>query len=280
MTTLRFPSKTFLLGEYAVLRGAPALLLGHAPFFEAEISPSPGAGTAFHPESPAGTWLAKHPFEGCIQFRDPHHGKGGFGGSGAEFLSAWAAEQEVPSVTAPRAIFAWGAWEESRSLPGAGSGADILTQAFGVNRAEAFFLEVDLADRQLHEIFPRKHQGRLALFHTGRKLATHAAQAPASLPLEEMADCVYQAGTALEGGAVRSFAEAVNRYAEILARLGLVAEHTAQALPGLRALPGVLAAKGCGAMGADVILAVHEEGADFGAWAQANSLTLVGQISV
>lgn len=280
METFRFPSKTFLLGEYAILQGSNALLFGHPPCFSATHDAAAALDSSFHPESPAGLWLKQNPANLRIRLQDPHEGRGGFGGSGAEYLAAWVADKNVPGVEAPRAIFAWSAWEDSRELPGAGSGADVLTQAFGVNRTQPFFLEIDPVGRTLKEIYARPHQGFLSLFHTGRKLATRGIEAPAALPVEEMEDMVLRAASHLESGLFHGFANEVNAYADKLASLGLVAPHTAQALAGVRSIGGVLGAKGCGAMGSDVILVAHEQGAELGAWAKENSLTLTSEFPV
>jgi hypothetical protein len=276
---LKFPSKTFVLGEYAILQGSTALLMGSGPWFTASYEPG-AAAAPFHPESPAGKWLSANPTEARIQFGDPHQGKGGFGGSGAEFLAAWCFEKTVPPSTHPRAIFAWSAWEDSRLAPAAASsGADILTQAFGVNRADAYFLEIDPVGHTLKEIFARKHQGEISLFHTGKKMPTHEAPIPAHLPLEEMENMVIHAGEWLERGHFEGFAKELNAYGAKLAELGLVAPHTAAALRGLERSDQVLGAKGCGAMGSDVILVAHR-GANLTAWAQENSLTLTGTYPV
>ncbi len=269
---LSLPSKTFLLGEYAVLQGGRALLLGHPPLFRCSIEDGASA-SPFHAESPAGRWLASHPAASRLTFDDPHKGKGGFGGSGAEFLCAWAAslEAEPPRPQDPHAIFAWNAWEDFRTLGGTGSGADILTQAFGVNREAPFFLHVDLAGRSLSELFPPRNCGELSLFHTGKKLATHEQKAPPSLPMAELEALTEGAREQLESGLFRSFAESLSAYGEKLAALGLLAPHAAQALSGLKGVPQVLGAKGCGAMGADVLVVAHQ-GADLGPWAAQNSL--------
>lgn len=274
---LSFPSKTFILGEYAILQGSNALLMGHGPWFTASHESGTSA-SPFHPESPAGKWVSANPLEARIRFHDPHHGKGGYGGSGAEFLAAWSFEKNIPPPTHPRAIFAWSAWEDSRGS-GAGSGADILTQAFGVNREETFFLEIDPVGRTLKEIYAMKNQGEIALFHTGKKMATHEASIPANLPVEELEDMVIRAGTWLEQGLFEGFAREVNAYGEKLSALGLVAPHTARALEGLKGNENILAAKGCGAMGSDVILVAHRN-ADLTAWAQENSLALTGNYPV
>jgi hypothetical protein len=271
---VKIPSKTFVLGEYAILQGSNALLMGHGPWFQVSYEPGNPA-SPFHVDSPAGKWLAANRTEAKIQFKDPHGGKGGYGGSGAEFLAAWAFEKEIPPVTHPRAILAWSAWEDSR--PSSGSGADILTQAFGVNREDTFFLEIDPVSTTLKEIYAMKNQGEISLFHTGKKVATHEAKVPPNLPVEELEDIVIRAGAWLERGLFDGFAKEVTAYGEKMASLGLVAPHT---LAALKKMPdGVLAAKGCGAMGSDVILVVHH-GADLAAWAAENSLTLTGNYPV
>ncbi|MCB0406704.1 MAG: hypothetical protein KDD34_00795, partial [Bdellovibrionales bacterium] len=91
---LTAPSKTFLVGEYAILHGGHALLANTEPRFEVIIS-TPGEGRCenIHPNSPAGQWARTHreAFEKIdFQFIDPHQGRGGFGASSAQFLLAWA----------------------------------------------------------------------------------------------------------------------------------------------------------------------------------------------
>ncbi len=276
----RFPSKTFLLGEYAILKGASALLLGHPPFFTAELEDSATCDAPFHPESLAGHWLKQHPLDYKIRLKDPHEARGGYGGSGAEFLAAWIGDKSVPAPHAPRAIFAWSAWEDSRSLPGSGSGADILTQAFGCDRSDPFFLEIDLEGRSLNEIYFLEGNGFLSLFHTGQKLATHSQPIPEKLPLQEMEELVFKAGFCLEKGQFQGFAQCVNSYGDLLASLGLAAPHTLKAVESARKVPHVLAAKGCGAMGSDVILIVHSKEVELDAWARENSLTLTLEFPV
>lgn len=275
--TFRFPSKTFLVGEYAILQGSRALLLGHPPLFESSFT-SGAMAHPFHPESPAGLWLQKNPQSGEIRFQDPHFGKGGFGGSGAEFLSAWIVDQEVPAPDLPRAIFAWSAWEASREFPG--SGADILVQSYGVNRKQPFFLLLDIERRNLTELFcPEQPKATLSLFHTGRKVATHEQKRPEQLPVQELDAIVERSATYLEQGMIDGLATELQAYGEKLAKLGLVAPHTAQALKALEGKKDVLAAKGCGAMGSDVILVLHKE-EDLQEWAKENSLAPVGSFPV
>jgi hypothetical protein len=69
------------------------------------------------------------------------------------------------------------------------------------------------------------------------------------------------------------FSSAVQSFGDGLAALGLLAPASLPALAEARALPGVLAAKGCGAMGADVLLLLQEAGAPPPeAWREQHSL--------
>lgn len=275
---LKFPGKTFLLGEYAVLKRGPAILLGHGPYFEADLVGGGATRNPFHPESPAGRWLARFPFAGSIDFSDPHRGAGGFGGSGAEFLAAWYSRREIPRSMAARVKAAQEAWQDSREFPG--SGADILTQAYGVNADDAFLLHLDFGSA-IPDIEPldRRLGLNLSLFHTGRKLPTHEAlsQLP-PLPQEELRDLVIEAAEALRGRNAKWFADAMQTYGETLAKAGLLASHSREALASLPPT-GVRAAKGCGAMGADVLAVLHT-GANLGPWASANSLAEVARLPV
>ena len=49
------PAKTFLLGEYAALAEASAIILTTTPCFELSLSSKKGL-SGIHPKSPAGLW--------------------------------------------------------------------------------------------------------------------------------------------------------------------------------------------------------------------------------
>src|SRR5262249_7567087 len=92
MISINLPSKTYLLGEYIVLEGAPCLILNTPPYFKAEFPST--VKNDFHPKSPAGLLLEENAdfFKNdTVEFFDPHEGKGGFGASGAQFIAAYAA---------------------------------------------------------------------------------------------------------------------------------------------------------------------------------------------
>lgn len=258
-----------------VLKGGPGLMLGHGPYFRAELNAGSGL-SPFHPESPAGLYLAAHPYAGQIHFHDPHAGAGGFGGSGAEFLTAWFTGHALPGTEEERAATAREAWQAARIFPG--SGADILTQAFGVNLEEPFLAALETTTGSVVRIEMRLGL-TLSLFHTGRKLNTHGhIRDLPELPLDELSFLVRAAEDALVSRHAERFAAAMDTFGRTLANLGLLAPHSALAIADLPK-GGVLAAKGCGAMGADVIAVLHE-GLDFSAFAARNGLRETARIAV
>lgn len=239
-------------------------MLGHGPYFTAEIDDS--LTNPFHPKSPAGKFCEAETFSGKMKFEDPHRGLGGFGCSGAEFLACWSLKHKE--------MDAWKAWDASREFPG--SGADILTQSYGMNQSEPFFLAIDLKARKLEKITP--HLGlTLSLFRTGQKLPTHEhLQKLPEIP-NSLAEITERGISAMASGNRADFLAAISQYAKTLEGLGLISEFSKSVLGRLG--NDILAAKGCGAMGADVLLVAHDK-ADLKTWEKENSLTQVAQISV
>src|SRR5690606_23649570 len=63
----------------------------------------------------------------------------------------------------------------------------------------------------------------------------------------------------LEDQSANTFVAGVNNYSQALQRLGFTCAATLSLLQGLKQVPGVRAVKGCGALGADVVLVVFEK---------------------
>ncbi len=84
---LSCPSKTFFIGEYAILKGAPAFILNTGPRFVMKFYPKPLHSLRFgrfHPQSPIGRWMRRYAeiFRNYrFQFYDPHQQRGGCGAS-------------------------------------------------------------------------------------------------------------------------------------------------------------------------------------------------------
>lgn len=249
----RIPAKTFLLGEYAAVVGAPAIILTTSPCFELSFADDERVD-GIHPDSPAGQWWAHHriPSQGLV-WRDPYQGKGGLGASSAQFLSVYLASCRLlhvaPSHKALLDAYYQCAWRGEGLKP---SGYDVLAQSQNrcvyINRQENLIKSYD---------WPFKDISFL-LLHSGQKLATHYHLKNISLPnpISHLSTTVELAKAAFEQVNSEGLVRAVNTYQEQLANLHLMAPHSLEHIQAFKSQPEVLAAKGCGALGADVLLLI------------------------
>lgn len=271
------PGKVFLLGEYAVLTGLPAVVAAVGPRFQLlaerteDLADSEARG--FHPKSPAAKLLdwassMRAPIDELqLRFEDPFEGAGGFGASTAQFALAYRAISE-----AERWENSWErVWRLYRELTsGAGlfapSGADLVAQwEGGVVVFEPGAIEGPRAER-----IPGGLNSVLVFSATnqpGRKIATHEHLAALSIEgrLQELAHSLrapLDAGlAALRSGSMPELGRAFTAYGDALAKAGLEIEATASDRAAFAEIPGVLGVKGAGAMQADAILVVIEENA-------------------
>ncbi|MEK2690572.1 hypothetical protein [Bdellovibrio sp. GT3] len=266
--TCTIPGKTFLVGEYLALHGGPALFVLSKPCFVVtavkadENQSTPGLGS-IHPESPAGKFVLDHAqyFKNInLKFEDPYK-VGGFGASTAQFLGAYAfwmhRESHQIGMEAQfdfkhlLSVYLKYAWNGEGAPP---SGTDLIAQMKG------------------NLTFFEKRKGLLSvtnwpfedldfyLIHTGNKVATHehlkTLKEFDSSALEKAAYQVHESFAAVNSAELIS---GVKAYAQALKDLNFTCEPTLKLLEGLRALPGVKAAKGCGALGADVMFVVTDK---------------------
>ncbi|GJM07141.1 MAG: hypothetical protein DHS20C10_08750 [marine bacterium B5-7] len=282
-TRISAPSKTFLLGEYAVLEDLPGLILATEPRFTLtigeKISPTP-----FHPESPAGRLLATQPLTTPYSFDDPHAGAGGLGASSAEFLLSWSTQHISGDELSPNSSSKTVGGRDSRHrAPGMAScvflkknldtilelenafkrhtphqattppsGYDIIGQLCG---------DITYYCRQTNTLdtlnWPFENLAYVVI-RTGHKLATHEHLKQLHKPnnINQLAEIVNTGHQAIKAANAEAFCTAINDYAEALSAAQLVAPHTQRLLTALKTLPYIRAAKGCGAMGADTVLAI------------------------
>lgn len=251
------PGKVFLLGEYAVLAGAPALVAAVPPRFRLSVSPFENSTeTSFHPESPAGRWCRAHHASQSWHFEDPARGAGGFGASTAQFILA-AATAGLPDW---RAL-----WTEYRSLnhslAGAPpSGADLVAQRVGgvVEFHPGANPEVHQRGSSLDSITIAVIQASL---QPGRKTATHShllAITPTMLERlrGELQPLLDRALPAFVRGDAASFGASLGLYADILSKFDLEIGPARSDRDAIAAFPGVLGAKGTGALQSDALIAV------------------------
>lgn len=244
MQGLKIPAKTFLVGEYAVLdpRGQ-ALVLTHEPCFEVRTS---ATERIFHPDSPAGLYQSRHPGAlTALEFVDPFQGAGGFGASTAEFLAV----QEKP----------WSkeTFLEYRELTGGRpSGADLGAQMLeGIVLSEPGRAEFTSYDWPFEGL-------SLLWFRTPGKVKTHEhlnALKEANLSvLVDLSERCIESFLAQQSG---PFVGSLNSFTQALAEMNLQNEGALLLRARFMKTRGVLAAKGCGAMGADVFLVLCEKSA-------------------
>lgn len=267
---MKIPSKTYLLGEYIVLDSGPCLILNTPPCFTVNIHftqkgqvPKP----SFHPQSSAGLWLQKnaHFFvHAQIDFFDPHQGKGGFGASGAEFLAVYTAqygiEKNIDWLEKMLESY-WGVVEATNGiLP---SGADLVAQGCGSEDLDpqsdvslpSSIIYWHRAKKQLDHLNWSFPDLSYCLIRSGYKCPTH--QNIKKIPnhiVNEMSQVVEEGYKAFQSKNAAHFVDAIKNYADWMKKEGCLFTKTEEMIQFLYRSGFIEVAKGCGALGADVIL--------------------------
>jgi mevalonate kinase len=253
---LSCPSKTFLLGEYVALNGGPTLLAATEPRFKLRIQQGHGENP-FHADSPAGRLWNRDPEltrSLSAHFENPLH-LGGLGASSAEFLLLHTALQV-------KSTLAWEAQLEpdlfeilkdyvdlSSNRGTKPSGADLVSQLRG---------RMTLFDKSRGTVLTRGWgftDLSFLLFATGVKVPTHEHLANLGSWNDERLLLATEAGCAawLKGDS-HGFVEAVQAARAELRHLKFEVDFTGTLLDEILEDRAVLAAKGCGALGADVLM--------------------------
>jgi len=241
---ITLPGKFFILGEYAVLKGASALLMASQSAqntgFSARVSPqSKFEFNELHTASPAGRlleWAYERFGLGFkIEWRDGFVSTPmrGLGSSTAEFTQSQKGESP--------------------------SGADLLIQWLG-GSAQISIDHTHVRPRvktlQAHEdclrsllVFSGAHQAQ-------RKVATHDHLGTLRLSsrLKLLRELTAEGIEAWTNGEVATLGRAMNRFGDTLSELGLEVPVTSEDRKALSAVDGVFGVKGSGALQADLIL--------------------------
>ncbi len=263
------PSKIFLLGEYAVLAGGPALLASLAPRFELECVSAGGYSFAelFSPLSPAGRLVAntRELPEGLWRFTDRLEGRGGLGASSAQYVLAQQA------MVSPKLDWKsiWRSFVELTSQGAIGippSGADVVSQVQGG------VVCFDPARESVREI-ASKLGPQILVFSTttqvGRKVATHEhlaelgkkgfPDAPWARELVGGLSQTVGAGVkAFEANEIAALGHAFDQASSLLKAAGLECAETSADRAAFKSVPGVLGAKGSGALQSDALLVAYD----------------------
>ncbi|GIL17338.1 MAG: hypothetical protein BroJett040_10890 [Oligoflexia bacterium] len=261
---LTVPGKAFFAGEYLAMTGGPALVATVGPRFKMIAERTSGLNqNPFHELSPAGKfWIEnKNRLQNYnIEFIDPHQGAGGWGGSTAEFALLSALDQIVHYQESDQLLidhrhllmeYQRLAWDgQSIYKP---SGSDLVSQITG---GLVYF---DRNNGKLEKFnWPFEKLG-FCFFQTGIKIKTHEhLQGLRELNTEPLHELMNQVISSLKSANETDFCSNINLYWKKLEELGLTAQST-QELLGQMKRDGVMAMKGCGALGADVILIIYDK---------------------
>lgn len=292
MFKLSCPGKIFLAGEYLALKGGPSFTLCVEPRFALEVRKKNASGEAplfkvdsgISPESPAGKWILHHHefFRDLdLRFVDPYQGRGGFGASSAQFLLVYFLKTDFVSLSngllielsVDRLLAAYRHYSGNMTDPTntttnnttnttntnnttnnrqggwLPSGADLLAQMRG-----GFVYGASARGALDRLTWPFDHLEFVA-WATGNKIATHEHLKNlgdfSEAPLERVINSLEKG---IRAGDQALFLEAFCAWGKELEALNLVHAKTLEMLQTLKSDPRVLGAKGCGALGADVIL--------------------------
>lgn len=255
------PAKTFLVGEYAALTGGSALILCTTPCFTFRLTDDAQV-KGIHPHSPAGRlWQEKSKGKEGIEWIDPYQGQGGLGASSAQFLGAYLAtcylSSSTPSLSDLLTSYHEYSWQGIGVRP---SGYDVLAQS----QRTCVYLNQEQQHYELHA-WPFEDIDFI-LVRTGHKLATHEHLCDlnvSSSRARELSLIADEAKMAFEIADSERLVRAIITYQQQLISYKLTLSSTINTLSTLAKNPLVLAAKGCGALGADVLLLIVKKEALF-----------------
>lgn len=262
--TLSVAGKTFLAGEYLALHGGPALVAATGPRFEMKIVDNKNAFVSdqLHADSPAGKLLQKQADffqQYSFQMKDPYQ-TGGFGASTAQFVllhALWQLRGQV--FTETERFFDWHEMiNDYRELAFQGkgfppSGADLV----GMCRGGLTWFERNTGNMQS---FAWPFQDiDFMIVKTPFKLATHEHLATlSSFDSEALSRPMHEIREALVNIDTKLFLQGMRVFRQLIESNGWVADQSKVLLGLLENHSEILFAKGCGAMGADVLLLLFE----------------------
>jgi mevalonate kinase len=259
---LSVPGKSFFAGEYSALNGGPAIMVATAPRFELKVTNGSGWMNGIHGDSPAGQLVKKHALffnQFDLEFIDPHIGRGGWGASTAQFLTCYALLQwqNAAAVDSEKYFDTHQMLNTYRELAWNGhglppSGADLIGQLKGG------FTYFEKRRGLITELRWPFEDLEFYLIPTGNKVATHEhLQGLTAISTSTLENYVRQVQDSLIKASKSDLIEGLNHFSKELELRHWTDPKTLEMLKTLNSIPGVLASKGCGALGADVVLAVR-----------------------
>lgn len=262
--TLSAPGKTFLVGEYIAMYGGPVFVINSGPRFQLKVGVVDGdALQGIHPESPAGLFVKNHhQIFGHLglKFFDPHEGRGGVGASSAQFGLCLALKKMLTSESEQLELSTEEILEEYLKVAWSGegmppSGADLISQLMG--SGITYFArekkELEAMDWPFENL-------DFVVFRTGVKLATHEHLKEVNIAnSESAATAVEKVRGGLKNKDETVFIDGMTEFQNFLLESKCVAPATVDLLEIVNSWDGVKVAKGCGALGADMVLVILDK---------------------
>lgn len=276
---LQIPGKTFCCGEYAALAGGAAILVTTNPGFEMNFQLSEnGCANPFHSQSPAGFYFQHNRAffsRWAVEFKDHYQGRGGFGASTAQFIGLSYFQKYVESSGAvekdPSSLkILWrDIWDNYRGvnkcisplltesqLP---SGYDLWSQMVGrisVVKRTMSAGQIDFWTQKTEWPFDELD---FLIVPTGFKVATHVHLEQLNTEyLHSLAgDSEHLVNYWLMKKAP-DFLKGLERWVEKLDKLDLIHANTKDLVTELRRHSEIVFAKGCGALGADILFVIFK----------------------
>ena len=255
------PAKTFILGEYAVLDGGPAIVLNTAPRFICRIQKNKSHHQKINlpVNSPAGQWIRKNPndFQTVkIQWCDSYKNKGGLGFSSAQFniLYAYSFILRDGSIDQIKPQDIWRSYRGLRFEGFLPSGADVITQWMG---GVCVFEQNPLSIETLTASLPNLH---CAVLRTGEYFETYKYLKDFRLgDVSDLKKISQQGVYAIKHREEEGFIEAINDYRKGLQAKKYVTQKSQEILDKFARIKAIKAYKGCGAMGAETLIVLYKK---------------------
>jgi len=258
------PAKTFLIGEYAVLDEAPAILLNTNPRFTCQIKKTNKAQTIDIPkESPADQWMKKNPHDfHCVELKWTHSShllNNGLGFSSAMFNVLYAysfilREGHIDHIK-PQEI-----WRSYRNLHFDGfkpSGADVISQWVG---GLSIFEQDPLHVETLTSYFPDLE---CLILKTEESFNTHEYLKDFKMTdLSDLKRISCSAVNALKEKNQDQFLQDINNYRKKLIEKNFITEKSLKILNHIEKLDFIKAFKACGTMGAETLIVFYDKQKD------------------
>lgn len=259
---IKIPSKSFLMGEYSVLSEGWCLVHLHDPSFKV-YSEQKKRKSYFHPQSPAGVLFNsledenKHDFT----FEDPYRGSGGFGGSTAEVISVMKMSKKLKSLNPKDAFNLYMSLFKSKKVKP--SGADFYGQYSCLNNTGSTLMFKG-GSLESSEIMDWPFSGvKVLILKRNKKINTQNHLESFSFSdkaLKELKQISKKAVDHFKSSNLEFFSM-VDEFTETQHRFNLLLKETLKELNIIKSIDGVVSARGCGALGADVVAVFYK--ADF-----------------